>query len=635
MAQVYEPPLQYHYLKRPYVLEPLTASQLPEVRYYDSQGKPLPSDAKEDLIDRSEYLIRIKPGILYQPHPAFAKNDQGEYRYLNLSIKEASHYRVFADFKEVGTRELIAEDYVYQIKRLADPAVSSPIFGLMSRYIIGLQTLRDTLKQNKLISNETDLRNYQLQGVELVDRYTYKIILKGKYPQFRFWLAMAFFAPMPWEAVQFYAQPGFMAHNISLDWYPVGTGPYMLVENNPNRRMVLLRNPNYHFDTYPNEGSESDEEKGLLVDRGKQLPFVDKAIFSLEREQIPYWNKFLQGYYDLSGISPDNFTSAISFSPEGNARLTENLQKKGIRLRTAISNDMWYWGFNMLDETVGGNSERARKLRQAIRMAFDIEEYIHIFTNGRGIPARGPLPPEVFGFEVQPPLKAKNLIDAKKLLQEAGYTKDITLYMDSIMGGDPDEITLFAWMKDQFAKLNIQLIIRGSDYNRFQDKLKQGTTQIFFFGWSSDYPDPENFLFLLYGPNGSAQFGGENTVNYSNPEFDKLFEKMRVMPDGAERLSLIRRMIEILHRDSPWIFGFSTKSFILSQEWMRIGKQSNLINNTLKYAKVNPVLRAKDRSEWNKPLLWPLWGLIILALMLTGLIIFRLWQKQYLTRQDT
>jgi ABC-type transport system substrate-binding protein len=119
-----------------------------------------------------------------------------------------------------------------------------------------------------------------LEGVTRVDRYTYRVRLIGRYPQFLYWLAMPFFAPVPREADRFYSQPGMAEKNLTLDWYPVGTGPYMLTENNPNSRMVLSRNPNFRRETYPCEGDDGDSESGLLEDCGKPLPLIETAVFT-------------------------------------------------------------------------------------------------------------------------------------------------------------------------------------------------------------------------------------------------------------------------------------------------------------------------------------------------------------------
>ena len=365
--------------------------------YRDAAGKVLPADAPEAEIDQAEYLIRIKPGGRYQPHPAFARDAAGAYRYHHLTAPDLAGVNTLADFPETGTRDLTAEDYVYQIKRLAAPWTHSPIAGVMAEHIAGFADLSERLKGLAPEAEDAehpfvDLRQVPFAGAEVVDPLTYRIRLKGKYPQFAYWLAMPFFAPMPWEAEAFYNQPGMRSRNLTLDWYPVGTGPYWLKENNPNLRMVLERNPNFRGETYPTEGMPGDREAGLLADAGRPLPMVDRAVYSLEKESIPYWNKFLQGYYDSSGVSSDAFDQAVQLDPQGEARLTSAMEAKGIRLLTSVRASITYMGFNMQDPVVGGDSERARLLRRALAIAIDFDEYISIFANGRGVVAQSPWP---------------------------------------------------------------------------------------------------------------------------------------------------------------------------------------------------------------------------------------------------
>lgn len=627
-GQIYEPPLQYHFLKRPYELIPLTAESVPHARYYDATGRRLPDDAPSADIVESVYEIRIRPGIRYQPHPAFARDTAGRYRYHVLRAEDMADKRQIADFPYVGTRELVAADYVYQIKRLADPRNSSPIFGLMSEHIVGLRELGKTLEKalQARPGRTLDLDAFALSGAEAVDRYTYRIRIKGKYPQFLYWLAMPFFAPVPWEAEVFYAQPGMSDRNLTLDWQPVGTGPFYLAENDPNRRMVLKRNPHFHGETYPAEGEAGDAAAGLLVDAGKPLPLIDGAVFTLEKETIPYWNKFLQGYYDSSGISSDSFDQAIQFSAGGDPQLTDSMREKDIRLVTTVATSLWYVGFNMLDPVVGGLAPERQKLRQAISIALDYEEFVSIFLNGRGIPAQGPIPPGIFGHVdgvagLNPyvyrahdgKVVRRSLDDARRLLAEAGYPngrnartgEPLVLYFDTMASG-PDSKSRLDWIKKQLDGINVQLVVRGTDYNRFQDKMRKGNAQLFEWGWNADYPDPENFFFLLYGPNRKVGKGGENTANYENPEFDRLFERMKDMENGPERQVVIDRMLEIVRRDSPWIFAFYPKAFALRHAWMRNVKPNLMANNTLKYRRVDPALRAERREAWNRPTLWPL-----------------------------
>ena len=604
IGQVYEPPLQYHYLKRPYELTPLSAEKMPTVHYLNANGEVL-NAPKDNEIAFTDYIIDIKQNINFQPHPAFAKNLAGLFVYHTLTHEQIVAVKTLADFTKTGTRELIADDYVYQIKRLANPKLQSPISEMMRNYIVNFEKF-----------TEKDF------GAEVVNRYQYKIRIKGKSPQFIFWLAMPFFAPMPWEADAFYEQTGLRDKNITLDWFPIGTGAYFLAENNPNRRMILLKNPNFHGETYPIEGEPEDVKNGLLIDAGKALPFIDKVVFMLEKETIPYWTKFLQGYYDLSGISSDSFDQSVQFTGSGGVSLTPLMTKKGIQLQTSVTLSDYYLGFNMLDSTVGGLAESARKLRQAIAIAVDYEEYISIFMNGRGVPAQGILPEGIYGFSEgeagvnsdvydwrNGKSQRKNIGIAQQLLTEAGYKNGIDpkthealiLYFDTTSTSTDDRPRM-NWYRKQFEKIGIKLIVRATDYNRFQEKIRTGNAQLFFWGWNADYPDPENFFFLLYGAHSKVKFGGENTSNYKNTEFDNLFEKMRNMENKPERYEIIQKMQKIIQHDAPWVFGFNPKNFALYHQWYQNLKPNLMANNQLKYARLDVETRETMREKWNRPL---------------------------------
>jgi oligopeptide transport system substrate-binding protein len=644
IQQVYEPPLQYAYLKRPYQLEPLTATEVPRPTYLDRDGQPVPASSAAAAY--SVYTIRIKPGILYQPHPAFARGPHGELLYDHLGSARIAQMATPYALPRSGTRELTADDYIYEIKRLASPRLYSPIFGLMSKYVVGLPELAQRLRAVDASLTKAghagewiDLRKVPLAGVERVDAHTYRIKLKGRYPQFAYWLAMPFFAPVPWEVDEFFSQPGMAAKNFTLDWWPVGTGPYRLTENNPNLRMVLARNPNFRGEPYPSSGAPGDAAAGLLADAGQTMPFIDKVIYSREKESIPYWNKFLEGYYDTSGISSDNFDQAVRVSVEGNATLTAQMRKRGIHLRTTVAPSIFYTGFNWLDPVVGGAAggeaaERARKLRQAISIAVDMEEYLSIFANGRGIVAQGPIPPGIFGYRggaagIDPVTHVwrdgaahrRPLADAKKLLAEAGYPdgrdartgQPLVLYLDTVSRGPGDQAR-FDWWRKQLAKLSIQLEVRATDWNRFQEKIRKGNAQLFFLGWDADYPDPENFLFLLDGTQSRVRNQGENAANYDNPDYDALFDRMRNMQNSPERQDIIERMVRIAQLDAPWIWGFFPKDYMLYHGWLANVKPNDMARNGIKYLRVNPAERAALRREWNRPVLWPI-GLIALLLL--------------------
>ena len=641
ISQIYEPPYQYHFLKRPYEVVPLTAATMPQIRRLDKHGNELSGEGEPPAY--TEYVVRIRPGIHYQPHPAFAADEHGKPLY-DAQWRGLEGVRKLSDFEHSGTRELTAHDYVYQVKRLAFSPLHSPIASLMQDYIVGMQEfsarLDQAYEQLRGDSGEQepwlDLRQFRLEGVEVIDRYSYRIRLNGEYPQFLYWLSMNFFAPMPWEADRFHSQPGMEDKNLTLHWYPIGTGPYMLTENNPNLRMVLQRNPNFHGEAYPAEGMPGDDAAGMLADAGKPMPFIDTVINSLELESIPRWNKFLQGYYDVSGIASDTFDQAITVGSTGDLALSDDMRAKGIQLTTAVGTSTYYFGFNMLDKVVGHPAgERGKYLRQAIAIAVDYEEYISIFLNGRGIVGQGPLPPGIYGYEdgeagVNPvthtwsngkPVR-KPLAEAKRLMEQAGYPEGrdaetgevLKLYYDTVARG-PDSKAQLNWWRKQFAKLGVELIVRPTDYNRFQDKMLKGTAQMFSWGWNADYPDPENFLFLLYGPNSKVAHKGENAGNYSNPEFDRLFEQMKNMDDGPQRLAIIQKTIAILRDDAPWLWGLHPKSFALYHSWYFNSKPNLMANNTLKYKRIDPVLRTSKRVEWNQPVTWPLWLLLVLFII--------------------
>jgi ABC-type transport system substrate-binding protein len=271
-------------------------------------------------------------------------------------------------------------------------------------------------------------------------------------------------------------------------------------------------------------------------------------------------------------------------------------------------------------------TDRNRKLRQAISIALDYEEFISIFLNGRGLPGQGPLPPGIYGQRegeagINPVVytwdgrqpRRRPLAEARRLLAEAGYPdgrdaktgEPLTLYFDTMASG-PEAKSRLDWYRKQFARLGISLVVRSTDYNRFQDKMLKGNAQMFEWGWNADYPDPENFLFLLYGPNKKMGTNGENAANYENPAFDRLFERMKEMDNGPARQAVIDEMVGIVREDAPWVFAFYPKSFGLRHGWVMNAEPNLMAHNQLKYRRVDGTARAAYQAQWNKPVWWPL-----------------------------
>lgn len=645
IAQIYEPPLQYHYLKRPYTLIPAALEAMPEIRYFDKAGRPASEATPADQIGRTVYRMTLRGDVRYQPHPAFSENADGTPRYLNMDASQVRALQSAAGpmaLPDPGSRLLKAQDYVYQIKRLAHPAVQSPIFGMMAEHILGLQALSDDIKTRMAATPGVwiDLEPLPLPGAVAINDRTLEITLDGKYPQFIYWLAMNFFAPVPREVDQFYGQPALRRTNVRIDTWPVGTGPYMMVHNNPNSRIELARNPNFHDERYPCQGEPTDAAAGLLDSCDARLPLIDGVVFSREKESLPYWNKFLQGYYDESGISSDSFDQAVRVTVTGDVNVSPTMAEQGIKLQTSVRTSVYYMGFNLLDSVVGGKTpeeqRRAKLLRQALSIALDQEEFISIFLNGRGQPGMGPLPPGIFGHQsgqagMNPVVytwkngapERRSIKEAKALLVQAGWPngrdrasgRPLVLNLDTTSGGLGDKATM-DWMSRQLNQLGIQLVVRSTDFNRFQEKLRKGSAQMYFLGWNADYPDPENFFFLLYGPEGKVAHGGENTANYSNPEFDRLFRIMKNLPNGPVRQNVIDSMLRLVREDAPWIYWFYPKSYVLHHGWLQNYKLNNVASNTLKYERIDDDRREALRKEWNKPLLWPFAVLVIAILAL-------------------
>jgi len=273
-------------------------------------------------------------------------------------------------------------------------------------------------------------------------------------------------------------------------------------------------------------------------------------------------------------------------------------------------------------------------------IAIDWEEYSRIFPNHAGAIAQSPIPNGIFGSREKTPEGVnpithrvvgdlpvrRSIDDAKALMVEAGYPqgRDVRTGRPLVINYDyyalptPERKVEIDWMVRQFSKIDIQLEVRATDNNQFQDKVRKGKHQVFWTGWNADYPDAENFLFLFYGPNSKSMSDGENTTNYQNPEFDRLFEQMKTLPDGADKQALIDKMVHILQVDAPWSFGFFPYASAAVQHWVYNSKPAILIRDHGRYLRLDVDERVRKQAEWNKPIWWPM---IALTVLLAGLLL--------------
>jgi ABC-type transport system substrate-binding protein len=599
-GNVYDTLLEYDYLARPYRLIPALAEALP----LSARGAD----------GRVVYTFRLRDGALYQDDPAFARGGAGR-----------------------TTRAVEAADIAFALQRIADPAVGSPVIDTFNR-LHGFTAFSERLKAARedpafaaLPVHDQYARAGGIAGVRTPDRLTLEVELEQPYPQIVYWFAMPFTAPVPWEAVVEY--DGADGRDAFAD-HPVGAGPFRLAAYDRLSRIVLERNDNWYGvrhpewqapgAVYPRQGEPGDAAAGLLDPAvvGRPLPFLDRIELRRDPEQVPAFIKFTQGYYDTSPIISESFDRVVQ-----HGALTADMRALGLELEKAVMAGVYYLGFNMDDPVVGAAAgERGQALRQAMSLAVDAVEFLRLFTNGRGIPAQSPLPPGIFGFDpdYRNPWRQPDLARAAQRLAEAGYSNGIDPATDKplrltfdVNDTSARGLLRFQFLVESWKRIGLDVEVSATDYNQFQDKVRRGAYQLFMWGWIADYPDPENFLFLLYGPMGRRASGGPNTANFADPDYDALFVRMRAMENSPERQALIDQMRAITERQRPWIELFHPEDYAVHHGWLGNVKPPSLSLPAMKYWDVDPARRADRRIAWNVPVRWPAY--VVVGLVAIGL----------------
>jgi len=548
VSNIFESPLTYDYLSRPIRLKPQTLQAMPEVS-----------------ADFKTFTLRVKPGILFSDDAAF----KGQ------------------------KRELVAADYAYSLKRHFDPRWKSPRYAaLQGERISGM----DELRQRATKSSQPFEYDTPVTGLQVLDRYTLRIQLDRPSPRFEHYLAHSGVAgAVAREVVEAYADT-IMAH-------PVGTGPFYLAKWRRSSQMVLERNPNFrelYYDEQPAAGDAEAQAIALKL-KGKRLPLLDRVEISIISESQPLWLAFQAGDFDLVAVPYDYANLA---APGG--KLAPNLAKRGMHLHKALRADLVFTIFNMEDPVVGGYSPEKVALRRAISLAYDTDEEIRRLRKQLAVPAQGLAPPETFGYaaDFKSEMIEYNPAKAKALLDMYGYVdKDGDGWRD-LPDGSPLVLQQYTQpdsssrqFSEQWKKYMDAVGLRiNFNISQWPEQLKQaraGQLMMWNLGNTSTRPDAEESLVMAYGP----AKGEDNLVRFALPEYDRLIEKMRALPDGPERAVLIREANRLLVAYMPIKAHVHRIGLSLTQPWLTGLKPHPFMNGFWRFIDVQaPAGRDKPQG---------------------------------------
>lgn len=517
-AQVLEPLYQYHYLKRPYEPQPLTAEALPQI---ENKGRLV--------------RIKIKKGIYYHDHPAFGGKP----------------------------RELTADDFILQIKRLAMESLKSPGRSLFTGLIEGFDGYG-----KKINEDWKKLSTYQLEGVEALDRWTLVIHLTRPEPNMIYYLSLNFLSPVPWELVK--------ETKNNLDQDLVGTGPYVYKGFHDNY-FDMEKFRNYRKDFYPSSGDRYANTQNLLDSSKEKIPFIDQVRFYVTSSEQERWSLFLDKTIDLLTV-PKTFIPQL-YDQKGD--LTKELKEKEVKLKHfPILANRWL-AFNMRDPLVGKNDH----LRRAIAYAIDYSQYVQVISQNTNLRANSLLVPGISGY--QPAKDFRFRYDpalAKEYLKMAGFDKPekMPTIIYSTRGNQAINLLEADFVKKNLEAIGLKVEINVLTFSDFLKKGRAGELMFFTDNWLFDYPDGENILQLLV----SSNFPGINKSGYSNPKVDELYRQLKETTNLDVRDKIIHEMEELVFQDLPWIPMMYESSFVIQYPEIKNFRKSSIIRNYVKYLKI-------------------------------------------------
>jgi ABC-type transport system substrate-binding protein len=530
-GHIFDAPLTYDYLARPFKLKPATVAALPEV---SADGKI--------------WTVRLRPGIYFADDPAFRGKK----------------------------RELTAQDYVYSLKRHFDPKNKSPNFYLLDKRIVGM----DAIRKQALAGGKFDY-DREVEGLRAIDRYAFRIVLTEPTPNLRYYLAYCNLScAVAREVIEAYPDRT-MEH-------PVGTNAYRLTQWKRSSRMVLERNANYREDFYAEEAPADDPQAQAIAAkmRGKRLPLIDRVEVYIIEEPQPRWLAFLNREHDLIERVPAEYVNVAV--PEG--KLAPNMQKQKIQLDRTNELDLTFFYFGMDHPVVGGYTPEKVALRRAISLAFDTDEAIRAIYRGQAIAAQSTVPPQAYGADpdLTGPLAEFNPAKAKALLDVYGYVdRDGDGYRESpdgsklvlevattpdSQGKQLDEL----WHKFM-ERVGLRTEFRKAKWPEHLRDSRAGKLMIWTLGWLATDPDADTFYVVLYGPNK----GQSNLSRFDLPAWNTLYDKAKMLSNSPERDQLYREMDKlffayapvrpIAHRivtglTQPWVIGYR-RNQVMREFW--------------------------------------------------------------------
>ena len=500
---IFDAPLVYDYLARPLKLVPNTLASLPEIS-----------------ADGLTYTLRVKPGIYFSDDPAFNGRK----------------------------RELVAEDYVYSIKRLMDPAMSSPLLAEVEGYIVGSDEALARARKSKKFDYDAPI-----EGLRALDRYTWQIKLTKPYYVFIYNLTdCRVSCAVAREVVEKYGG--------DIGSHPVGTGPYRVTFWKRASKIVLEANPNFR-EEYFNAEPAPDDAVGQAIlrqQKGKRLPMVGRVEVSVIEAQQPRWLAFLNGEMDMLWRLGEEFANVAI----PNNKLAPNLAARGISMAQVPALDLTFNYFNMEDPIVGGYTPEKVALRRAISLAYKTQDEIAIVRKNQAIQAQTPYSPGVAGYDPNFRTTAGeyNPAKAKALLDMFGYVdRDGDGFRD-MPDGSPLELKfnstpterdkqLDELWKRSMDDIGIRFSVRKAPWPDLLKESNAGKLMFWQLGGSASSPDADTWLTSLYGPN--SGFKG-NRARFRLDAYDRLYEKARVMPDGPERTKVYQEMAKLVVAYAPW-----------------------------------------------------------------------------------